>query len=250
MFGARGRLSPRATETRLDIETFAHVVAHDLKAPLNGIASLVEFVVEDYADRLDDEGREQLRLIQAMAARGVATVDALRQFARLSTVPLHPRPLDLAAAVARAMGRVRPRIAGVTVEAVVDPALPPVLADPALLPVLLDVLLTNAAQYDTRPHRTITVGPAAADRAVPDGQVAVAVHDEGIGLPADEREAVFAMLKRLHAHDRFGGGVGAGLALARVIVERHGGAIWFADTAPGATLVFTLPVAPAAAGAP
>ena len=42
----------------MDIETFAHIVAHDLKAPLNGIASMVDFVVEDYADRLDDELRE------------------------------------------------------------------------------------------------------------------------------------------------------------------------------------------------
>lgn len=233
--------------TALDIETFAHVVAHDLKAPLNGIASLVDFVVEDYGDRLDDEGRDQLRLIQAMAVRGVATVDALRQFARLSTVPVNPRRVDLAGACTRAATRVQARFPDIAVDVVVAPDLPAVSADPALVPLLLDALFTNAVQYDTRPHRTVRV--AAADptpHPVPSGHAACAVHDDGIGIPVEQREAVFALLKRLHGHDKFGGGVGAGLAHAKLIVERHGGAIWFEDVPAGTTVAFTLPAAPAA----
>jgi light-regulated signal transduction histidine kinase (bacteriophytochrome) len=79
----------------VDIETFAHLVAHDLKAPLNGIASMVDVVVEDYGARLDDQGRDHLRLIQSMATRSVAMLDALRQYSRISAAPLHLRTIDL-----------------------------------------------------------------------------------------------------------------------------------------------------------
>ena len=116
----------------MDIETFAHIVAHDMKAPLHGIASMVDFVVEDYGDRLDDEGRQQLRLIQQMAVRGVAMVDGLRRFSRVASAPVQSRRLDLTAMAGRAVARsaalapdatVRPRVA----------ALPAVLGDPALV---------------------------------------------------------------------------------------------------------------------
>ena len=204
----------------MDIETFAHIVAHDMKAPLNGIASMVDFVVEDYGDRLDDEGREQLRLIQQMAVRGVAMVDGLRRFSRVASAPVQLRRLDLTAMAGRAVARsaalapdatVRPRVA----------ALPAVLGDPALVADVLTTLTDNAVLFH---------------------QGAV------IGIDPRFHDAVFEMFKRLHAADRFGGGVGAGLAVARAIVERHGGRLWIAHSSPaGTTVAFTLPAAPAEA---
>lgn len=230
----------------MDIETFAHIVAHDLKAPLNGIASMVEFVVEDYADRLDDDGREQLRLIREMAVRGVAMVDGLRRFSRVASAAVQPRRLDLAALAARAVARCAALVPDAEVRAHVAP-LPDVLGDPALVPDVLDALCSNAVRFHAGPVRDVTVAPYAAtpDR-LPEGHVAIAVTDTGIGIEPQWHEAVFDMFKRLHAPDRFGGGVGAGLAVARAIVERHGGRLWLADsTSAGTTMVFTLPAAPA-----
>jgi two-component system, chemotaxis family, sensor kinase Cph1 len=228
----------------VDIDTFAHIVAHDLKAPLTGIASMVDFVVEDYADRLDDEGKAQLRLIQSMATRGVAMVDGLRQLSRVSTAPLHPRPLDLAALAPRLIEQAR----AAAPEAVVVGHLtagPAVLGDPALVPLMLSYLFANAVRFSERPRRQVWFGPvAASDAPVPAGHAVYAVRDDGIGIPAKFHTAVFDMFKRLHGVDRFGGGIGAGLALAHRIVERHGGRLWLTSTpGEGTTVAFSLPAA-------
>lgn len=230
------------TRSPVDIETFAHIVAHDLKAPLNGIASMVDFVVEDYADRLDDEGRAQLRLIQSMATRGVAMVDGLRQLSRVSAAPLHPRPLDLAALAPRLLEQARAAAA----DAVVEPHItagPVVLGDPALIPLVLSHLFANAVRFSTRSRRQIWFGPAEpGDVPVPAGHDVYAVRDDGIGIDARFHTAVFDMFKRLHAVDRFGGGVGAGLAVCHRIIERHGGRLWLTSTpGEGTTVCFSLP---------
>lgn len=238
----------RGTGVSVDIETFAHVVAHDLKAPLNGIASMVDFFVEDYADRLDDDGREQLRLIQQMAGRGVAMVDGLRRFSRVAEATVQPRRLDLTAMATRAIARCAALVPEAEVQAHVA-ALPAVLGDPALVPDLLDALCGNAVRFHAGAVREVTVAalPSAAP-PLPEGHVAIAVTDTGIGIERRHHEAIFDMFKRLHAPYAYGGGVGAGLAVARAIVERHGGRIWIADSSPtGTTVAFTLPAAPAEA---
>lgn len=232
----------------MTLETFAHIVAHDLKAPLNGIASMVDFVVEDYADRLDEDGREQLRLMQELATRGVRMIDGLRRFSRLAEAPCQPRTLDLAALAARAIAQAATRVPDATVVADIDPALPPVSGDPALVPDLLVELAANAVLFHRGARRPVRVAPLpAGDPAVPPGFTGLAVSDTGIGIEPRFHAAVFDMFKRLHAPGTFGGGIGAGLAIARAIVERHGGAIWIAGSAPeaGTTVALTLPAVPA-----
>ena len=232
----------------MDIETFAHVVAHDLKAPLNGIASMVDFFVEDYADRLDDDGREQLRLIQQMAGRGVAMVDGLRRFSRIADAAVQSRRLDLAAMATRAIARAAALVPEAEVRAHVE-VLPAVLGDPALVPDLLDALCSNAVRFHDGAVRDVTVAPLTGiTTLLPEGHVAIGVTDTGIGIEVRYHDAVFDMFKRLHAPYAYGGGVGAGLAVARAIVERHGGRIWIAgSSSTGTTVAFTLPAAPAEA---
>ncbi|MEO6651401.1 MAG: ATP-binding protein [Ilumatobacteraceae bacterium] len=70
----------------------------------------------------------------------------------------------------------------------------------------------------------------------------IAVRDNGIGVPEEHREHIFEVFRRLHGHDEFGGGSGAGLTIARRIAERHGGALWIEPNRPhGSTFLLALP---------
>lgn len=228
----------------MTLEHFAHLVSHDLKAPLNGIASMVDLVVDDYAERLDAEGRDQLRLIQTMAMRSVAMIDALRRLSRLATADLRRRPLVLTDVLTRVVREVAARHAAWHVDAAIAP-LPDVEGDPALVPLLFDALVDNAVRFTDRGSRRVMIAPWSGGGETPEGHAAVAVADDGIGIPPRHRAVVFDMFKRLHPVEAYGGGVGAGLSLARLIVERHGGRIWIADDAvagAGTTVVVTLPL--------
>lgn len=206
----------------MDIETFAHIVARD-EAPLNGIASMIDFVVEDYADRLDDDGREQLRLIQQMASRGVRMVDGLRRFSAWRRRPASRgasiwRPSPNARSPAARRWRPRPPCAPTSARCRRCWAIPrsyPICStsSPATrCASTTDRSATSPSRHST-PRRP----------TCPPGHVAIAITDTGIGIAPKFQDAVFDMFKRLHAPDTFGGGVGAGLAVARAIVERHGG---------------------------
>jgi len=114
--------------------------------------------------------------------------------------------------------------------------LPTARADRARIGAVFHNLISNAIKYNDRPAKWVEVGHVEGDPP------AFYVRDNGIGLAEADRERVFAMFTRLHARDAYGGGSGAGLGIARTIVERHGGTIR-AESTPGAgtTFWFTLP---------
>lgn len=227
----------------MTLEHFAHIVSHDLKAPLHGIASLVEFVVEDYGDRLDAQGREQLAMVQSLAGRAVAMIDGLRRFSRIAATEVRLRPLDLTAIVARVTADLVRRHPDWPATPVIAP-MPAIQGDPALVPMLFDALVDNALRFSTRPTRQVEIAPWTADPPV-EGFAAIAVSDDGIGVPAKHRDEIFTMFKRLHPADTYGAGIGAGLAVARCIAEAHGGRLWIAERdGPGTTVVVTLPRRP------
>lgn len=229
----------------MDQDKFAYRVSHDLKAPFNGISTLAEFLEEDYGDRLDDAGREQLRLIRSLASRGISIIEALGLYARVSKAPVNGRALDLAALFKRLAATAVVRTpAAVAVH--VDEGLPDVLADPTLVPVMLNCLLANAVLYHEGPARRIWFERAPHPAgAIPADHVALRVRDDGIGVPEQHRDEVFELFRRLHAKDKFGAGAGAGLTIARRIVERHGGKMWIeASHGTGTSVVFSLPANP------
>ncbi len=231
-------------ERSMDIDTFAYIVSHDIKGPLSGIDSLVGFIVEDYSDRLDEEGREQLRLVQKMATRGVAMVDALRDFSRVARAELKALTVEPRNLVAQAMSAVDGRVVSPDVRLDIVTSLPVVSGDPDLLRALFERLLTNALMYNDKAIRHIQIGhrDEAPDGTVPVDAVLLYVTDNGIGIPEKHRRAVFDMFQRLHGPDAFGGGVGAGLAIAHKIVDRHGGTMWVESVeSEGSTFCFTLP---------
>jgi two-component system, chemotaxis family, sensor kinase Cph1 len=239
-------LNAELARSNVDLDSFAHAAGHDLKEPLRGIAHTAAFIVEDAGSGLDTVTARRLTAIQRLATRMDELLNSLLHFSRLGRTDLRREDIDLREAVDRALEVAGPRLAEESVDVHrPDAGAVTVHADPLRLDEVLINLLVNAAKY-ARPGvgRQVTVGGA---RVTPPGgaeQVsAVYVADNGIGIPAHLRDQAFQLFKRLHAPGEHGGGSGAGLAIVRRLVERHGGQAW-ADSLPGGgtTIWLTFPV--------
>ncbi|MET8695372.1 ATP-binding protein [Streptomyces bauhiniae] len=229
--------------TNLDLDSFAHVAAHDLKEPLRGIANAVTFTLEDAADGLDATSVRRLETMRRLAGRMDDLLNSLLHYARMGRAGLRRTDVSLDEILDRALEVAGPRLAEEGVAVLRPEPLPRVSADPDRVYEILLNLLVNAAKYAAdRPDRTveITMEDAVApgtDTPVP----AVVVRDNGIGIAAELHEEVFDLFRRLHAPQEHGGGTGVGLAVVKRIVERHEGRLWL-RSAPGegAAFYFTL----------
>jgi signal transduction histidine kinase len=216
---------------------FVSAVSHDLKTPLTSIRMFVETLREGRA-RSEEERRECLEVVDREAGRLERMVHRVLEFSRVEAgarkVVL--APVDPAAVVEEAAqvfrGRLGGEDAGFRVE--VEPGLPAVPLDRDALTEALLELLENAHKYSPPGARRIALRA----RALPGGGLSVEVEDNGPGIPAEEREAVF---REFHRVERPGieaaGGTGLGLALVRRLVEAQGGSVRVAEGGAGGTRV-------------
>ncbi|MFG2307371.1 ATP-binding protein [Streptomyces sp. NPDC048566] len=238
-----GRLNDELRLINMDLDSFAHAAAHDLKEPLRGISNAATFTLEDAADALDATSVRRLETMRRLAGRMDELLNSLLHYARLGRGGLRRAELDLDTVVDAALEVAGPRLADEHVTVVRPAALGPIEADPDRLYEILVNLLVNAAKYAAdRPDRTVEI--AVCGVPAPDGTArerAVLVRDNGIGIPTGRQGEVFDLFRRLHGPAEFGGGTGVGLAVVKRIVERHGGRIWLeSEPGRGTTFYFTL----------
>ena len=234
-----------------DLDAFVYIASHDLKEPLRGIHNYATFLIEDYVDRLDEEGRARLETLRRLSQRLGGLLDSLLEVSRIGRVDLRHHEVDLDATLRDVLDALQISLDERRVTVRVPHKLPTVRGDRTLLGEVLNNLITNAMKYNDKAERWIEIGvaPAAAPPAeaqgvhgLPAGSTTLYVRDNGIGISPGHRSAVFALFKRLHARDAYGGGTGVGLALTRKIVERHGGAVWVESTpGEGSTFYVSLP---------
>ncbi|MFD6418306.1 ATP-binding protein [Streptomyces sp. NPDC060194] len=237
-----GTLNEQLRLSNLDLDSFAHAAAHDLKEPLRGISNAATFTLEDAANVLDATSVRRLETMQRLAGRMDELLNSLLHYARLGQTGLRRTDVSLDGVLDAALEVAGPRLAEEGVRVVRPERLPDVRADETRLYEILVNLLVNAAKYAAdRPDRTVAIAVERA--AVPGGGTAdaIVVRDNGIGIPADRQEEVFDLFRRLHGPGEHGGGTGVGLAVVRRIVEHHGGRLWL-DSAPGrgTAFLFTL----------
>ncbi|MEV4703085.1 ATP-binding protein [Actinoplanes sp. NPDC049316] len=218
-----------------ELEQFAGVVSHDLAAPLAVVNGYLELLEDTYDQVLDEQGRRWIAAGTRAVARMQALIEALLTYARAGSEPCRRDKADLREVAELAITDLRDSITAAGATVTVDPGLPMLAVDPTLLRQLLQNLIGNAVKY-RRPGLPSVVTIAAECR---DEQWQVHVTDNGIGIPAAQRDRVFDMFAQVEAGNP---GYGVGLATCQRIVERHGGRIW-AGPAPGGgtTITFTLP---------
>lgn len=228
---------------RSALESFAGVVAHDLLGPLGVVEGWTELLASELEVRESlsrDVAVPKLDRIRVSAETMRHLIDDLLTSSTSRDQKLRATVVDLEA-VARAVAEQRSEVTSGERPRVEIAALPEVYADAAMVRQVLDNLVGNAIKYvvpGETPHVRIT-------GRTEGNMVEVAVADEGIGIPAEERDRVFEAFQRAHAVDGYDGH-GIGLSVCKRIVERHGGRI---SARPplgerGARIVFTLPSTP------
>jgi light-regulated signal transduction histidine kinase (bacteriophytochrome) len=219
-----------------ELEAFSYSVSHDLRAPLRAISGFAQAVVEDYAPRLDEEGKRFLGLIQDNAHRMGQLIDDLLTFSRLGRQQLLETQVDLGT-LAQAIFEELAAETPARQMRFVAHAVPPALGDKAMLRQVLANLLSNAVKF-TRPRAEAIIEFGHVPR--PDGG-AYYVKDNGVGFDMQYVSKLFGVFQRLHSVAEFEG-TGVGLAIVYRIVTRHGGRVWAqGQVDQGATFYFTLP---------
>ncbi len=222
-----------------ELEQFAYVVSHDLQEPLRMVQSYVELLRRRYGDRLEDDAQEFLDFALSGARRMQRMVEDLLRYSRLDSRGGEMAPTDLDEVMQEVEANLRTAIeeSGAEIRA---EKLPTVVADRSQMVQLLQNLISNAIKFRGDDAPLVEI------RSVrQNGHYLISVSDNGIGIPAEQVERVFAIFQRLHSQDRYPG-TGIGLAICRKIVERHGGRIWVeSEPGEGTTFFFTLTAAEA-----
>ncbi len=223
-------------EARREMEVFSYSVSHDLRAPLRSVAGFCQAALEDYGERLDEEGRSYLERASAASQKMDGLIDDLLDMSRAVRGELHSETLDLSDMARAIVADLRRRDPERTVDVKVADGLT-TIGDLGLINDLLRNLLGNAWKFTKEQAEAhIELGQAVSE----EGSLAFFVRDDGVGFEQNEAERMFTAFVRLHPPSAFDGN-GIGLATVERIVRRHQGRIW-AEGRPGtgATFYFTL----------
>ena len=220
-----------------DLEQFANVASHDLQEPLRMVATYTQLLAERYAGKLDERADKYIGYAVDGAKRMQQLVKELLAYSRVSSQARPPALIETKAVVQDVLGGLKLAIEESHAEIVCD-ELPAVRADQAQLGHLFQNLIGNALKFRTERPPLIHIGAEKSN-----GHCVFRVEDNGIGIDQQYGDRVFQIFQRLHERGRYAGN-GIGLAIAKKIVERHGGRIWFeSEPEKGTTFYFTLPSA-------
>jgi signal transduction histidine kinase/GAF domain-containing protein len=218
-----------------ELEAFSYSVSHDLRAPLRSIAGFSNVLYEDYADKLDEEGKQYLKKIEASSDLMGQLMDDLLKLSRVTRSELNIEKFNLsemAHEVVRELVKNEPsRKVKVTIASDLN-----VQGDKNLLNLVLQNLLGNAWKYSSKTTKPrIEMGTIKHN-----GKQAYFVRDNGVGFDMAYANKLFQPFQRLHKATEFAG-TGIGLATVQRIVRRHGGEVWAESrVGEGATFYFTL----------
>ena len=227
-------LEEQLRRSNQDLLQFAYVISHDLQEPMRNVASFSRLLVQRYKGTFDALGEEFLGHIMASAERMRQMIDDLLVYSRVA----HDSSSEFEAVsmnrvVAEAMANLERSITeNQAVIACED--LPEVSGEFGRLAQLFQNLIGNAIKYRSQEAPVIRIAASVQDR-----RWLFSIADNGVGIEPRYSEQIFGVFRRLHGREFPGTGIG--LAIARQIVERHGGRIWVeSDGNRGSTFYFTL----------
>ncbi len=218
-----------------ELEGFSYSTSHVLRTPLRAIDGFCQILLEDYSDRLDDEGKRLLGVVRSSAQEMAELIDGILGFLRLGRDPMSVGLIDMSVSVRTALEELEPKTRGRRLKIEVA-SLPNAFGDAAMIQRVWTNLLDNAIKFTARKaDALIEVGALASG-----DETVYYVRDDGVGFDMQFAGKLFGVFNRLHGSEFVGNGMG--LAIVQRVVSRHGGRVW-AEGKPdkGATFYFSLP---------
>jgi len=219
-----------------DMESFSYAASHDLRSPLRTMEGFSNILLEDYAEKFDDKGKDLLNRVRNGAIKMNQLIGDLLAFSSISTKEIRKSEFNMEALAQKLVDELKPMIGERNIKLEIK-QLPPSYGDLTMINQVLVNLLSNAIKFtQTRDAPIIEInGYKEKDENV------YYVRDNGIGFDMHLSDKLFGLFQRIHSSKEVEG-TGIGLVIVKNIVEKHGGRVWAKgkpDT--GATFYFTLP---------
>jgi PAS domain S-box-containing protein len=227
------------TAANQELEAFSYSVSHDLRSPLRSIDGFSQALLEDYAEKLDGDGRNSLQRIRAASQKMGRIIDDLLNLSKLTRTQMRTERIPISEIVKKILEELRSSDKNRQVQTIVQENLMAV-GDSSLLRIALENLLSNAWKFTSKQENALI--EFGAERI--HGEKVYFVQDNGAGFNMEYGNKLFGAFQRLHQAHEFSG-TGIGLATVRRIIHRHGGRIWAeSEVGRGAKFSFTLPMDP------
>ncbi|TAN43645.1 MAG: PAS domain S-box protein [Nitrospirae bacterium] len=216
-----------------ELAEFAHIVSHDLKAPLRAINSLASWLSDDYADKLDEQGREKIALLKNRVRGMYSLIEGILEYSKLGWEREEMKEVDLNELVPRIVEMLAPPV---QVKIIIEERLPTVFCQPARMEQVFQNLLSNALQAMDKPAGVVRINFR------PDnGHYLFSISDNGRGIETRHFDRIFQLFQTVSGSNEDGSS-GIGLAVVKKNIELYGGKVWVeSEAGKGSTFFFTLP---------
>ncbi len=216
-----------------DLEEFAYVISHDLKAPLRGISSVARWLLEDLGTTISPDSKENLELMLERTLRMDQLIDGVLSYSRAARLPTAPKIVNLQAMVEQLISELPPSD---SIVIRIEGTLPRLTIDETQIYQVFQNLIMNAIQHFGKPAGEIVISCQEQDQ-----NWVLTVRDTGMGISKRQQDKIFSLFHTLKSKDN-GGRTGVGLAIVKKIIERLNGTITVRSKEDkGSTFIITFP---------
>jgi PAS domain S-box-containing protein len=228
----REYLLKELAEKNKDLDDFAYIVSHDLKAPLRGIKSLADWIYEDYSAVLGEDGLEQLDMLRNRVLRLHGFIEGLLEYSRIGRVNEKKESFDLEEAVLQVIEMVKPEV-GFDIKILTK--LPNIYAEKLRIEQVFQNLISNAINYNDKSRGLIEISHEETPT-----HFLFKVKDNGVGIEKRYFDKIFQIFQTLSTRDTKES-TGIGLAIVKKIIASHKGTIHLeSEPTQGTTFIFTI----------
>lgn len=229
----REKLVQHLEHANNELGEFAYVVSHDLKEPVRGVSSLAQWISEDYADKFDESGRAQMKLLIDNTLRMHRLIDGILDYCKIGREKIKITRLDLSDVVRGVINALRiPE----NIRVYAEGELPVVVFFQLHLEQVIQNLIGNAIKHLGKPNGEVAVSCRDA------GEVwELCVRDNGVGIEERHFDRIFKLFQVLKKQENYSDSTGIGLALVKKIADIHNEEVWLeSEVGKGTSFYFTI----------